>query len=338
MVRFHFTAEDLARTRVVAAPHSLWEIASSLHRFQTRKGRWAFADWHRTASARLHGTELGRAVRNVLLPLFPRASYFPDFLTPMEGSEGLGHGLKAVLATPPAQVTREIATLSDVAGAPGWAPLLAGDEMRSQLVELLRAYYQAVITPYEERMRECLEAERVRHARSLLDHGVEGLLSSLTPAVRWRHPVLEFDGGGTERDVHLNGRGLLLVPSYFCWDTPVALVDPGLPPVLMYPLLHEPATAHNVVDGRPGPPLAALLGHTRSVILRATATGATTTEAARYAGVSAATATHHTTVLRDTGLITSHRRANTVLHTLTPLGASLLRRGTGRNAVGRTAS
>jgi hypothetical protein len=41
--------------------------------------------------------------------------------------------------------------------------------------------------------------------------------------------------------------------------------------------------------------------------------------------VSAANASHHTTVLRDSGLIASHRHANTVLHTLTPLGAALLR-------------
>ncbi|WP_322656373.1 helix-turn-helix domain-containing protein [Streptomyces justiciae] len=60
--------------------------------------------------------------------------------------------------------------------------------------------------------------------------------------------------------------------------------------------------------------------------MRAAATGATTTEAARHAGVTPTTASHHTTLLRDAGLITSHRYANTVVHTLTPLGAALLRR------------
>ncbi|ELP70179.1 hypothetical protein STRTUCAR8_10109 [Streptomyces turgidiscabies Car8] len=36
------------------------------------------------------------------------------------------------------------------------------------------------------------------------------------------------------------------------------------------------------------------------------------------------TASHHTTVLRDARLITSHRHADTVLYALTPLGAPLL--------------
>jgi DNA-binding transcriptional ArsR family regulator len=45
--------------------------------------------------------------------------------------------------------------------------------------------------------------------------------------------------------------------------------------------------------------------------------------------VTPTTASHHTNVLRDAGLITSHRHANTVLHTLTPLGAALLRTGPG---------
>ncbi|MER6186192.1 helix-turn-helix domain-containing protein [Streptomyces sp. NPDC001652] len=85
--------------------------------------------------------------------------------------------------------------------------------------------------------------------------------------------------------------------------------------------------------GRRRPPTAtALLGITRTGILRAAATGATTTEAARHAGVTPTTASHHTTVLRDAGLITSHRHANTMLHALTPLGASLLQQN-GRHRV-----
>ncbi|WP_330262390.1 helix-turn-helix domain-containing protein [Streptomyces griseorubiginosus] len=72
-----------------------------------------------------------------------------------------------------------------------------------------------------------------------------------------------------------------------------------------------------------------LLGATRAAVLRASATGSTTTEAAHRVGVTPTTASHHTAVLRDAGLITSHRHANTVLHTLTPLGVALLRTGPG---------
>lgn len=41
MLRFHFTSEDLTRVTVATEPHAIWEIAVSLHRLQTREGRWA---------------------------------------------------------------------------------------------------------------------------------------------------------------------------------------------------------------------------------------------------------------------------------------------------------
>lgn len=325
MLRFHFTSEDLTRVRVATEPHALWEIAVSLHRLQTQEGRWAYAHWFRTSRASLRRTGLERTVKTFLLPLFPRAGYFPDFLTPPEGTQGLDAGLEAVLATPYERVVREVEALTRVVGAPAWVRRLAEQDMREQLVGALRAYHRAVIAPHEQRIQECLHAERARHAHTLFHAGTEGVLTGLGPTISWRPPVLEIDPYPDHRDVHLDGRGLLLIPSYFCWHAPVALADPGLPPVLLYPLHHLPATTPHAGS----PPLNVLLGPTRAAILRASATGSTTTEAARRAGVTPTTASHHTAVLRDAGLITSHRHANTVLHTLTPLGAALLRTGPG---------
>ncbi|WP_406482308.1 winged helix-turn-helix domain-containing protein [Streptomyces sp. NBC_01615] len=126
------------------------------------------------------------------------------------------------------------------------------------------------------------------------------------------------------RDIHLAGRGLLLVPSVFCWRTPVTLIDPLLPPVLVYPVSREtgwsalaaPADCHNALE--------ALLGRTRAAALTALANGCTTGELARRIGVSAPTASQHAAVLRDASLIVSVRMRNRVLHTLTPLGRALL--------------
>ncbi|MGW8988445.1 DUF5937 family protein [Streptomyces zhihengii] len=320
MLRFHFTAEDLANTRLAPSPHPLWETAFSLHRFQTRNGRWMYADWYRNACASLQESGLGRPVGAMLLPLFPRARYYADFLTPAEGVDGLDTALEAILATPDTQVRQEMALAGRASRLPSWTTRLGEQPLRRELVEVLRAYHQTVLAPHEEHVQQALQAERARSARHLLSGGVAGLLSHLTPAVRWRHPVLEVPGYPTESDVHLNGRGLLLIPTYFCWKLPVALADPGLPPVLAYPVHHA----------TPSPPgeeqaLRSLLGRTRATVLRAAAAGVTTSEAARQAGVSTGTATHHTTALRDAGLISSRRCANTVLHTLTALGAALLR-------------
>ncbi|MFF1506171.1 ArsR family transcriptional regulator [Streptomyces sp. NPDC058326] len=332
MLRIHFGDADLAAVRVAAAPNPFWEIATSLHRFQTRDGRWAYAGWLRTVRVRLREKGLERALRTVLLPLFPRAAYFPDFLTPGRGVGGLAEGLDAILATSPRRVAQEVARLDRMVGAPPWAARLSGLEDRRELVRLLRAYHDVGIAPYAESIRSRFDAERAALGRGFLDGGVGGLLDGVGPSIRWRPPSLQVDFTPPDRELCLDGRGLTLIPTYFCWRTPNSLADPDLPPVLCYPVRRDSAALppdHRLAD-EPSAPLTALLGRTRAAALRAAATGATTGEMARAAGVSAASASRHATALRDAGLITSSRHAATVLHTLTPVGASVLRAASNR--------
>ncbi|GAB2793578.1 ArsR/SmtB family transcription factor [Streptomyces daliensis] len=327
MLRIHFTDADLARTRVAAGPDPLWEICTSLHRFQSRRGRWAYADWYRSARTRVHDARLTRTLGTVLLPLVPRAVYFPDFLTPPEGAHGLDAGLEAVLATPRRRVLDEVGLLARTSGAPAWAPRLAEPGLRKELVQAMRAYYETAVAPWSDHVQARVEAERTARARTVLGHGIEGLLQNLGPGVRWERPVLHT-AYPRDRDLYLNGRGLLLIPSYFCWATPVTFGDTTLDPVLIYPLSHEPQRGALPQHLDHGAPLTTLLGRTRAGVLRAVASGATTGELARAIGVSASSASQHTTALRNTGLITSHRHGASVLHTLTPLGAALLRANT----------
>lgn len=325
MLRIHFTDADLGRTRVAAAADPFWEIASSLHRFQTRRGRWAYAEWHRTARSRLRERGLETAVRTMLLPLFPRAAYFPDFLTPAAGGGGWDAGVDAILSTPAPQVLQEVEMLARVTGAPPWAPRLAETETRTELVRVLRAYYNAVVAPQADHVQATLEAERCLRTRALLTEGIDGLLRSLRPTMRWEPPVLHVNALGGDRDLHLAGRGLLLVPSYFCWGSPVPIADPELPPVVVYSVLDGMPSCERVPAPAAMAALAGVVGRSRAVILHACATGATTGELARAVGISASAATQHTSALRDAGLINSRRSANRVLHTLTPLGAALIR-------------
>jgi DNA-binding transcriptional ArsR family regulator len=124
------------------------------------------------------------------------------------------------------------------------------------------------------------------------------------------------------QDQVLAGRGLLLVPGFFCWRTPVTLVDPELPPVLVYPIDRD----CRVVDrGKGGDrSLIALLGRTRTAVLTAVGGGGTTTELSRRSGTSLASASEHATVLREAGLSNTRRDGGSVEHTLTPLGEAVL--------------
>ncbi|MFB9397296.1 helix-turn-helix domain-containing protein [Streptomyces echinatus] len=71
--------------------------------------------------------------------------------------------------------------------------------------------------------------------------------------------------------------------------------------------------------------LTPLLGRTRAAVLASLRHPATTTETADRVGISLPSASQHTTVLRNAGLITTTRTGTAVLHTLTPLSTALLR-------------
>lgn len=325
MLRIHFTDADLIRTRVAATADPLWEIANSLHRLQTRSGRWAHARWFRATRTRLVEAGLTRTVRTMLLPLFPRAAYFPDFLTPPEALDGLDAGLEAILATPTYRVRREVGRLVRISSPAPWMTQLTEADMRGELVRTLRGYHAAAITPFHDSIQARIDAEVAIRARLMLHDGIEAVLASLGPGIRWQRPVLHASYP-EDRDLYLNGRGLLLLPSYFNWGNPVALGDATLKPVLTYALHHEPhhsALPDHLHEART--PITTLLGRTRAAVLTAAAAAATTGELARAAGVSASSVSQHTTALRNAGLILSHRHGQSVLHTLTPLGAALLR-------------
>ncbi|MBT2439340.1 winged helix-turn-helix transcriptional regulator [Streptomyces sp. ISL-36] len=320
MLRIHFTANDLAGVRMAGRPDVLWETILSFHRLRDRRGSVVYGEWRSDARTRLNGET------RLLAALVPSRGYFPDFLTPAEGLHGLDDGLQAIRATPPARVRTELALLgADRSGGrtvPHSLRALAegGAEPFNRLLGALRGYHRAAIEPYWPHIRARVEAERALRGRALLDGGADELLASLPPMLRWRAPVLEADYP-VDRDLHLDGRGLLLQPSYFCRGAPVVLRDPTLPPVLVYPTTHCEAPT---VREPGGTSLAKLVGTTRSAVLHAIGDGGTTSELARRAGVSLASASQHAGVLREAGLVATLRHGNAVLHTLTPLGAALL--------------
>ncbi|MGP3986990.1 helix-turn-helix domain-containing protein [Streptomyces sp. 3N207] len=314
MLRLHFAAGDLARTRVADGPDPLWESVLSLHRLRDTRRDSVLSGWRE--GVQRDGTEPLRR----LLPLVPVRGYFPDFLTPAAGTAGFEEGLEAVLATPRTRLRAEIGMLAQSHSLTGWASSVGEGSARTldRLGAALRDYRNLALDSWWPRIVSQVDADRMWRCRTQLLHGTEELLRTFEPAIRWRPPVLEADYP-VELETRLEGRGLLLIPSYFCRRTPVALADPGLPPVLVYParMPESPAAVSPVK-------LARLLGHTRAAVLQSLHGGCSTSELAHRAGVSVSSASEHAAVLRDAGLISSNRRSNTVRHALTFMGMALL--------------
>ncbi|WP_017595542.1 ArsR/SmtB family transcription factor [Nocardiopsis potens] len=328
MLRIHFTDADLARTRVADSPDPLWELVMSLHRLQNRQGRSGLADWYTAARRDLAGSGISADVKNRLVPIAPRSQYFPDFLTPPEAAEGLEAGLEAIAALPRRELDHQLGRVAaDRGRLPGWVRALGdGDaRARNELLDLLRGYHRTVLEPHWDRITTAADADRAARARTVLSGGTDGLLSGFAPMMRWEPPVLHVTYiDGDDIDLHLQGRGLRLIPSYFCRQKPVALADHDLPPVLVYPVYNGTALPSAPAPDRAAEALGALLGTTRAAALAAVADGATTGELAARLSISPAAASHHTRVLRDAGLIISIRERNRVLHTLTSTGSDLL--------------
>ncbi|OLF15957.1 ArsR/SmtB family transcription factor [Actinophytocola xanthii] len=323
MLRIHFTAEDLTRTTVSPSPDPLWEILLSGFRLRERQRTVIHRPWARALrsipQARTASVRAGYTVLDVLAPMGP---YFPDFLTPPEGRQGLAAGLDSLRGTSRRELYRQLERLGTRRPLPGWVrPLAEGDQdALSRLAGTLRAYHEAAVAPFAELIEQSIAADHALRVHSLVNGGVDGLLASMRPVMRWRPPVLEVDYG-VDRELHLGGRGLRFVPSYFCHRVPVSLADPDLPPVLVYPIAQQ--FAWSTVERRPGA-LDKLLGPTRGAVLRGIGAGATTTELGRRLTISLASVSRHTAVLREAGLVRSDRDGAAVLHAVTPLGRTLL--------------
>ncbi|WP_344531694.1 winged helix-turn-helix domain-containing protein [Streptomyces albiaxialis] len=353
MLRIEFSSEELNGLRLADGPDPLWETVLSLHILQTRDAPLAFDPWRAAARGALARAGLTRTAE-ALMRLCPAASYFPDFLTPGQGSpygsetDVLRHSVEQVLCTPKRRLRSELSRLcAHVPGPvpPGARQLAEGDpEALRRLGEALRRYYATAVEPYLPAIRHAAAEDRARRADAALSAGPAGLLGSYTTEPVWQQPddaVTDAEndartdptGGGvleapypTSRRLPLHGRALTLVPSLFCVRTPVALVDESLPPVLVHPLRPRPGWCAPPVRTE-GEPLAQLIGASRARLLETLDRPMTTTGVAEALRLAVSTASRHTAVLREAGLVHSLRQGNAVLHARTSLGEALLSGG-----------
>ncbi|WP_306330304.1 ArsR/SmtB family transcription factor, partial [Streptomyces venezuelae] len=295
MQRIHFSSVDLARTRLRTSAGPLVETAFAAVLLGRGVGA-PYAGWRRQVGKRLPpppprpgkgpGAELDDLVRRALEC----------------GGADLGR------TTPPGPVP----------------PPASGTAHRPDLPDIWRA----AVAPYWDKILEYLEADCEARGRAVMAGGVEQLLSTAHPRITWTSPVLEIPDG-PEGDVVLGGRGLVLAPSVFLNHRPGQLIWPqdgtGRPTLVVSapPRAHEAAVLWAEPD-ETTEALGALVGQTRAAALRVLRAACTTSELADRLGISRAGASQHAAVLRRTGLITSRRVRNSMLHSVSPLGLALL--------------
>lgn len=299
MRRIHLTAQDLAQTRLKTTVGAIGETVFALDRLRG-SGTAPYDRWHRHVSKRLrtapdlgrllNGSTAGARELDHLLSLVDRAKDGSDFVV---------------------QALRP----EHRAAARG-------------LLELWRIG----IAPHWPRILRHLEADCESRGRIVMTGGIQYLLATLHPRIVWQPPVLSIPGPSGP-DVALRGQGLVLSPSVFLsrdpaqligaeqHASPAALVFAAAPPP---PEMFAGTSATDANDEPRDAALAALVGQTRAAALRTLRASCTTTELAARLGISAAGVSKHTGVLRRTGLITTRRLRNEVLHTVTPLGIALL--------------
>lgn len=328
MLRIHFTAEDLARTRVAATIGVAAEVYYSLELLRENRRLPQFRSWRSAIAGRMG------ADTRPLTSLVPLRGPGLDLLALMGDAPSLDHALDNLLHTPASRLRREFEGLEFHPGHLSWARRVSeGDrEARRELAKGVRACHRLTVEPYWDRGRSELVALSTRCANLMLEGGIDLLLRSVcAPLVRWRPPVLEAPYPRSV-EVRLQGRGLIITPTVFS-EHAVSLLwnplDTAQPPRLTVPALRRPLTGSGSMeaDGSALRNLESLLGRTRAGVLHLTAEGCTTSELARRLNVTAAAASQHAKVLRNTGLITTSRRGGSVLHSITPLGLALLRTG-----------
>lgn len=296
MQRIHFSAADLARTRLQSTLGPVAEGIFALGALAHSRNA-EYARWRGETLARLRDTY---SLNRPLLPLLRSLRAPDDLLFLLDSSPKADTSALSALHLTRTEVTRLAVDMWRAGGAPYW-----------------------------DRVLEHLDHECAEHGRIVMTGGVERLLATLHPRIVWNPPVLEIHDG-PELDLHLKGRGLLLSPSAFL----PGLVGRALhaerdsgQPALVFAVPSEVSELFaptDEADAIGGEALRALVGQTRAAALRALTSTCTTSQLAARLGVSPGSASQHASILRESGLITTRRVRNCALHSVTPLGMALL--------------
>ncbi|WP_190016597.1 ArsR/SmtB family transcription factor [Streptomyces lucensis] len=333
-LRIHFTAEDLGRTHLASGVRPLLELDIGIRLLQERSHPVRFDAWRRQVAARLQPRP------TPLFDFIPALGPSADFLD-LSRAEQPDDFLERLSSTPKQRVTADVdqwtAGLRHVPRAA--RQLRENPSLVVRLAEAVHQAHESCIAPYWPRIEQLASVDRAWRLRQLAEHGVERLLSELNPRyITWASPVLHLTTASKrDGDVHLAGRGLLLIPTVFGAHYPAFDYPDDGQPWITFPVRDSahattaPAVVTAGILSEAPASLRALLGRTRATVLWVIAEHAecTTTQLAAHAGISLASASQHAHVLRNAGLTVLTRDGQSVRHTISPAGQALLNSTTG---------
>ncbi|MEU6539439.1 DUF5937 family protein [Streptomyces sp. NPDC047000] len=318
----HFGEEDFLRCRFAVSP--LWETQQVVRTLKRPERHGYHPRWLRRARAAAASLDL-----TPLWLLMPRRGHNPEWLSPPPAGPAatFEEEIAAVRAADPAaaraDTARSLAATPGAAGsAHGRAWLADPERMVRELADALEEVWHTLVAPDWPRLLALLEADIAFHSRRLAQVGLGGLLPEIAPGCEWRAGTLTVAFRG-EYERHLDGRGLVLMPSVFIWPDVVSTFEPPWQPTLVYPA-RGIGGLWGERDGRTPDALVRLLGRGRAAVLTALEEPAGTTELARRLELAPSSVSAHLTVLRDAGLLTARRYGHRVLYERTPLGIALM--------------
>ncbi|MDI9888633.1 helix-turn-helix transcriptional regulator [Streptomyces sp. HNM0645] len=328
-LRIHFTAEDLARTRMASGVRPLLELEIGVRLLQERSHPVRFDAWRQRTAAGLHRRH------GPLFDFIPALGPGVGFLD-LSGPEAPEDFADRLRSAPAHEIVRHLEQWT--AGrqrVPQVArQLRQNPSLVHHVADAVQSAHELFIAPYWLRIQQLAGADRVLRLRQLSEHGVERLLSELNPRyITWTSPVLHLTtASGRDGDIHLAGRGLVLIPTVFGAHYPAFDYSDHSQPWITFPVresTHATAAPATFTAGAltdvPAS-LRALLGRTRATVLCVIAehTSCTTTQLAIYAHISPASASEHASILRNAGLTTLTRDGKSARHALSPAGQTLL--------------
>ncbi|MFI6690094.1 DUF5937 family protein [Streptomyces sp. NPDC050485] len=323
----HFGQDDLLRCRFAVSP--LWETQEAVRTLRYAYRHGYHLPWLRRARAAVDGPDGGLDLSPLWL-LMPQPGHTPDFLgpPPIGPAASFAEEIAMVRATAPGAAREDIAqslacTLGAADSPAGRALLDEPARAVRELADLMERAWHILVEPEWPRLRALLEADVAHHSRRLAEVGLEGLLKELHPRLEWDSGTLTLASRKGEHRRSLDGQGLVLMPSVFCWPDVISGFEPPWQPTIAYPargvggLWSE--AAHRTPEA-----LARLLGRARADVLSALDEPASTTALAHRLRLAPSSVSAHLGALRGAGLLRSRRYGHQVLYERTPLGMALL--------------